>query len=57
MLRKLFVYAVGRDATPAERLVLDLAVDRLSLLGSVRIEDLIGVVVESAAFRMREVVL
>jgi hypothetical protein len=52
----LFVYAVGRDVTPAERLILDLAVDRLSLLGSVRIEDLIGVVVESEAFRMREVV-
>ena len=56
VLRKLFVYAVGRDVTPAERLILDLAVDRLSLLGSVRIEDLIGVVVESEAFRMREVV-
>lgn len=56
LLRKLFVYAVGRDASAAERLVLDLAVDRLALLGSIRIEDLVGEVVASDAFRLREVV-
>lgn len=52
--RKLFVYAVGRDATPLERLVLDAAVDRIAATGRARIRDLVEVVVESEAFLMRE---
>ncbi len=54
--RKLFVYGVGRDASPVERVVLDAAVDRLATLGKVSIRDLVSVVVESQAFLMRETV-
>ena len=56
LLRKLFVYAVGRDATVVERLVLDASVDRAAMLGPVRFADLVGIVVESDAFRLREAI-
>lgn len=53
LARKLFVYAVGRDLGPVDRLRLDLAVDELAAGGPVTLSSLIGLVVESDAFVRR----
>ncbi len=55
MLRKLFVYGVGREATASERLALDLAVDQKAALGVVTIADLLAILVATPAFTHREV--
>lgn len=55
LLRKLFVYGIGREPTPSERLALDLAVDQKAELGNVTIRDLLATVVASRAFTHREV--
>jgi mono/diheme cytochrome c family protein len=55
LARKLFVYAVGRDARPHDRLRLDLGVDELLLLGKVTLRDLVLLVVQDDAFQRRVV--
>jgi hypothetical protein len=55
LLRKLFVYGVGRDASALDRLRLDLVADELSCRGEVTIADLVMAVVQSDAFRQRRV--
>lgn len=55
LTRKLFVYAVGRDARPQDRLRLDLRVDELLLQGRVTLKDLVRVVVQDDAFSRRAV--
>jgi mono/diheme cytochrome c family protein len=49
--RKLFVYGVGRDLRPVDRLRLDAAVAERLLEGKVTFADLLAVVVLSDAFR------
>ncbi len=51
--RKLFVYAVGRDARPADRLRLWWQVDRRLATGRVTLRDLVTIVVNDEAFRLR----
>jgi hypothetical protein len=53
LARKLFVYAVGRDLGPVDRLRLDHSVDELAAVGPVTLASLIGLVVESDAFVRR----
>jgi hypothetical protein len=50
---KLYVYAVGRDLRPVDRLRIDVAVRELMAGGKVTLTDLILVVVRDPAFRMR----
>ncbi|MBL9078188.1 MAG: DUF1592 domain-containing protein [Planctomycetes bacterium] len=52
---KLFVYAVGRDARPVDRLRLDAKVDGLAARGTVTLRDLVWLVVSDAAFTHRVV--
>ncbi|MEQ1633877.1 MAG: DUF1592 domain-containing protein [Planctomycetota bacterium] len=54
LLRKLFVYGIGREPSPSERLALDLAVDQKAERGIVTIGDLLAMVVTSRAFTHRE---
>ncbi|MBL8748917.1 MAG: DUF1592 domain-containing protein [Planctomycetes bacterium] len=51
--RKLFVYAVGRDARPVDRLRLWWQVDRKLEAGRVTLRDLVTIVVNDEAFRLR----
>lgn len=53
--KKLFVYALGRDPRPVDRLKLAAAVDALLQAGKVTIGDLVLTVVGSEAFRLRVV--
>lgn len=55
LLRKLFVYAVGRDARPRDRLRLDLAVEDLLRRDKVTLRDLVLAVVRDDAFQRRVV--
>jgi len=55
LARKLFVYAVGRDARPGDRLRLDLGVDELLLQGKATLRDLVLLVVRDEAFTQRVV--
>ena len=48
---KLFVYAVGRDLRPVDRLRIDHAVTQLLAAGEVTLRDLIHLVVRDPAFR------
>jgi cytochrome c553 len=50
---KLFVYAVGRELRPADRLRLDLRVDDQLRTGAVTVRDLLAIVVRDAAFVLR----
>lgn len=50
---KLFVYGVGRELRPADRLRLDLRVDDQLRTGSVTVRDLLVVVVRDPAFALR----
>jgi mono/diheme cytochrome c family protein len=52
-LRKLFVYAVGRDVAPVDRLHLDARADALAASGKVTLRDLLLAVVTSPPFRRR----
>ncbi|MEC7583591.1 MAG: DUF1592 domain-containing protein [Planctomycetota bacterium] len=54
LARKLFVYAVGRDLEPADRLKLDLVVDELRQQGKVTLADLLLAVIRSDGFRRRQ---
>ncbi len=51
--KKLFIYALGRDPRPIDRLKLDFAVNELLARGKVTVADLVMVIVQSEAFRMR----
>ncbi|MBP8299596.1 MAG: DUF1585 domain-containing protein, partial [Planctomycetes bacterium] len=53
--KKLFVYALGRDPRPVDRLKLDFAVNELIARGKVTIVDLVLTIVHSEAFRLRSV--
>ncbi|MBL8738578.1 MAG: DUF1585 domain-containing protein, partial [Planctomycetes bacterium] len=53
MAHKLFVYAVGRELRPADRLRLDLRVDDLLASGAVTVRDLVLAIVQDPAFTMR----
>ncbi|MGK0204243.1 MAG: hypothetical protein ACI9S9_003324 [Planctomycetota bacterium] len=53
MAHKLFVYAIGRDLRPVDRLRIDLEVRRLLAKGKVTVRDLILVVVRDPAFGQR----
>ena len=53
LLRKLFVYAVGRDADAIDRLHLDARADALRQAGSVTLRALVHEVVASPPFRRR----
>ncbi|MBL8754828.1 MAG: DUF1592 domain-containing protein [Planctomycetes bacterium] len=53
LLTRLFVYAVGRDATPIDRLHLDARADALRNTGKVTLRDLVREVVLSPPFRRR----
>lgn len=53
--KKLFVYALGRDPRPVDRLKLDFAVNQLIARGKVTIVDLVLTIVHSEAFRLRSV--
>lgn len=48
--RKLFVYALGREPRPSDRLRLDLAVDDLLRHGAVTLRDLLRTIVADVAF-------
>ena len=52
---RLFVYAVGRDLRPVDRLRLDHAVAGLEASGKVTLRDLVRVVVGDVAFRCQAV--
>lgn len=54
LLRKLFVHGVGREPSPAERLALDLEVERRMLLSTLTIRELLAIVVLQPGFRLRE---
>jgi len=54
LLRKLFVYAVGRDAGPLDRLELAVLADDLRARGKVTIGDLVQAIVASAPFQQCE---
>ncbi|MEO6594403.1 MAG: DUF1588 domain-containing protein, partial [Planctomycetota bacterium] len=56
LTRKLFVYAVGRDLRPVDRLRLDQQVEQLSARGKVTLRDLVLLVVQDVAFTRRVVV-
>jgi hypothetical protein len=51
--RKLFVYAIGRDPRPIDRLRLDLEVDALLARGKVGVQDLVMAIVQSETFLRR----
>ncbi|HEX6814008.1 MAG TPA: DUF1592 domain-containing protein [Planctomycetota bacterium] len=51
--RKLFVYALGRDPRPVDRLRLDLRVEQLVARGRVTLRDLLLLVVQDEAFVSR----
>lgn len=53
--KKLFVYALGRDPRPVDRLKLDFAVNELLARGPVTIQDLVLAIVQSEAFTLRTV--
>ncbi|MBM3962451.1 MAG: DUF1585 domain-containing protein, partial [Planctomycetes bacterium] len=53
LLRKLFVYAVGRDADAVDRLHLDARADALRRTGKVTLRALVHEVVASPPFRRR----
>ncbi len=53
MAHKLFVYAVGREMRPVDRLRIDLQVRRLVRRGKVTVRDLILVIVRDPAFGQR----
>tara|TARA_R110002072_G_scaffold25443_6_gene85203 strand:+ start:158720 stop:161008 length:2289 start_codon:yes stop_codon:yes gene_type:complete len=53
LTHKLFVYAIGRDLRPVDRLRIDLEVRRLLTQGKVTLRDLILVVVRDPAFSQR----
>jgi hypothetical protein len=53
--KKLFVYALGRDPRPVDRLKLDYAVNALIARGKVTIADLVVTIVQSEAFLLRSV--
>ena len=53
VLHKLFVYAIGRDLRPVDRLRVDLAVRQLLAAGPVTLRDLILAVVRDPAFAQR----
>jgi hypothetical protein len=53
MAHKLFVYAIGRDLRPVDRLRVDLEVRRLLAQGKVTVRDLILVIVSDPAFGQR----
>jgi len=53
MAHKLFVYAIGRDLRPVDRLRVDLEVRRLLAQGKVTVRDLILVIVRDPAFGQR----
>lgn len=53
---KLFLYAIGRELRPVDRLRLDLAVDERLARGAVTMRDLVQVVVHDVAFTQRTVV-
>ena len=53
LLRKLFVYAVGRDADAIDRLQLDARADALRATGAVTLRALVHEVVASPPFRRR----
>ncbi|MFT6082029.1 MAG: hypothetical protein ACJAYX_003610 [Planctomycetota bacterium] len=53
MAHKLFVYAIGRDLRPVDRLRIDLEVRRLLTQDKVTVRDLILVVVRDPAFGQR----
>ncbi|MCR9244842.1 MAG: DUF1592 domain-containing protein [bacterium] len=55
LARKLFVYGIGRDPRPVDRLTLDHAVDQLLLRERVTLADLVLAIITSDAFRLREV--
>jgi hypothetical protein len=55
LLHKLFVYAVGREAAPLDRLRLELGVEALLRQGKVTLRDLVRSVVQDDAFRLRVV--
>jgi hypothetical protein len=49
--QKLFVYAVGREAAPADVLRLEASVVELTRDGRVTVADLVQAIVATAAFR------
>jgi len=53
--RKLFIYALGRDPRPVDRLKLDFAVNQLLARGKVTVADLVLMIVRSEAFWLRTV--
>jgi hypothetical protein len=53
LARKLFVYALGRDLRPVDRLRLDQRVEQLLARGRVTVSDLVWLVVQDEAFVMR----
>lgn len=53
MAHKLFVYAVGRELRPVDRLRLDHRVDDLLATGQVTVRDLVSAIVQDPAFTMR----
>jgi hypothetical protein len=55
LARKLFVYALGRDLRPIDRLRLDLRVEELLARGRVTVHDLVWLVVQDVAFVTRVV--
>ncbi len=55
LCRKLFVYALGREPRPGDRLRLDLAVDELLQRDTVTLRDLVKVIVTDVAFTHRSV--
>jgi hypothetical protein len=55
LAHKLFVYAMGREGRPADRLKLAHAVDGLLQQGRVTVADLVHTIVQSEAFRLRVV--
>ena len=56
LTHKLFLYAIGRELRPVDRLRLDHRVEELLRSGPVTLRDLIGVVVADIAFTSRTVV-
>ncbi|HEX5053151.1 MAG TPA: DUF1592 domain-containing protein [Planctomycetota bacterium] len=56
LAHKLFVYAVGRDLRPVDRLRLDVRVEQLLARGRVTLPDLVLLVVQDDAFTTRVVV-
>ena len=53
MAHKLFVYAVGREMRPVDRLRIDLCVRQLLQRGEVTVRDLILIIVRDPAFTHR----